>query len=491
MTRASPSLPFAPPAERQPPEHLKSLTRIAIRMGTAFSNVEQALAWLAGRANYERTPPRAAGDFKLDRMRRLLALLGDPHERLPAIHIAGTKGKGSTAAMAAAMLTAAGFRTGLFTSPHVHRFEERMTVDGTVPAPGHITDLMQTVAEASGRLDPLGAQWSPTYFELATAMAWLHFQRSGCQLVVLEVGLGGRLDATNLCRPIATAITNISYDHTEVLGNTLAEIAREKAGILKPGVPLVTAVEPGPARDVILEHSRRLACPLYEVGRQLHYRVHPPPGVAAPDALPGAQFVDLVGIDSSPTGVALPLAGTHQAANAAVALGLVDLAGRAGWIAPEAAVRSGLARLAVPVRIEFFPGRPRLVIDAAHNVASAAALTQTLRSHPAMSGRRVLIFAASKDKDAGGMLRELAPEFEDVVLTRYMSSDRGHSTEQLATLAIAAGARRLHQAAHPTAAWELAHQLAAPADVICVTGSFFLAAESRALALSMNGESHR
>ena len=453
-------------------------------MGIAFSTVEQGLAWLAGRANYERTPPRAAGDFKLDRMRRLLALLGDPHERLPAIHIAGTKGKGSTAAMTAAMLAAAGIRTGLFTSPHVHRFEERMTVDGTAPGPGHITDLMQTVAQASERLDPLGAQWSPTYFEIATAMAWLHFERSACRLVVLEVGLGGRLDATNLCRPIATAITNISYDHTELLGHTLAEIAREKAGILKSGVPLVTGAEPGPARDAIVERSRRLACPLYEVGRQLHYRVHAPLEAAAPDGVPGAQLVDLVGIDSSPTAVALPLAGTHQAANAAVALGLVDLAGRAGYLVPETAIRSGLARLSVPVRIEYFPGRPRLVIDAAHNVASAAALAQTLRSHPAMSGRRVLIFAASKDKDAGGMLRELAPEFEDMVLTRYTSSDRGHSAEHLAALAVAAGARRLHQAAHPTAAWELARQLATPDDVICVTGSFFLAAESRALALS-------
>lgn len=453
-------------------------------MGTAFSTAEQALTWLAGRANYERTPPRAAGDFKLDRMRRLLRLLGDPHERLPAIHIAGTKGKGSTAAMVAAMLTAAGFRTGLFTSPHVHRFEERMTVDGTLPGPAHITDLMQAVAAASAQLDPLGAEWSPTYFELATAMAWLHFQRSGCQLVVLEVGLGGRLDATNLCRPIATAITNISYDHTEVLGHTLAEIAREKAGILKAGVPLVTAVEPGPAHETIVEHARRLGCPLYEVGRQLHYRVHAPAGAAAAAGLAGAQVVDLVGSDRSLTAVTLPLAGTHQAANAAVALGLVDLAGRAGWLVPEAAVRSGLASLSVPVRIEFFPGRPRLVIDAAHNVASAAALAQTLRSHPAMAGRRVLVFAASKDKDAGGMLRELVPEFEDVVLTRYTSSERGHSAEQLSALALAAGAGRLHQAAHPLAAWELAHRLAGPADVICITGSFFLAAESRALALS-------
>jgi dihydrofolate synthase/folylpolyglutamate synthase len=452
-------------------------------MTTAFFTAEHALAWLAGRANYERTPPRGAGEFKLDRMRRLLALLGDPHERLPALHIAGTKGKGSTAIMAAAILTAAGYRAGLFTSPHVHRFEERMAVDGRTPTPAALVELMQAVATAAEALDPLGPDWSPTYFELATAMAWLYFERNACEIVVLEVGLGGRLDATNLCRPLATAITNISYDHTEVLGHTLEAIAGEKAGIIKAGVPVVAGVEPGPSRDVIALRASRLDCPLYELGRHIHYHVHTSAPAAA-TALGGAQTVDLVGIDRDVRLVALPLAGAHQAANASIALGLMDLAGRTGWRVPDAAVRSGLAGVAVPVRIEFFPGCPRLVIDAAHNVASTAALAETLRAHPALSGRRVLIFAASKDKDAAGMLRVLSTEFDQIVLTRYTSSDRGLPVEYLSALAAPGGGTVVHEAENPAAAWDVAHRIAGADDLICATGSFFLAAELREMALT-------
>ncbi|HUG90202.1 MAG TPA: folylpolyglutamate synthase/dihydrofolate synthase family protein, partial [Planctomycetaceae bacterium] len=474
-------------------------------MTSTIDSYEHALAWLAGRTNYERTPPgRGGAAFKLGRMRQLLARLGDPHERLPALHIAGTKGKGSTAAMTAAMLSAAGYRTGLFTSPHVHRFEERMTVDGLAPTASELTALARDVSAAARRLDAAGPELAPTYFELATAMAWLHFERQSCDLAVLEVGLGGRLDATNLCRPAATAVTNISFDHTDVLGHTLEAIASEKAGIIKPGVSVVSGVEAGPPRDVIVEHCRRQGCRLFELGCDVRYdvqgceRMGDETGTGAPDAgaVCGGQRIDLAGLDRHVAGIHLPLAGAHQAANAALALGLVDLAGRAGWPVPDAAVRGGLERVAIPVRIEFFPRRPLVVIDAAHNVASTAALVATLRAHAPAAVRRVLIFAVSRDKDAGGMLRLLQPAFGDEVLTRYGSNARGLPVERLREIAdpqagaqgrssaTGGGGWRVHVAPDPRAAWALAHSLAGPDDLVCVTGSFYLAAELRSAVLA-------
>ena len=207
---------------------------------------DAALAFLYSRIDYERAvnPPYSAGTLRLERMRELLARLGNPQRGLPTVHIAGTKGKGSTAAMVAAVLTAAGHRTGLASSPHLRRVEERLAIDGR-PASGdelvELVDRLRPHVETMERQAAhVAGETGPTYFEITTALAWQHFARNRVRAAVVEVGLGGRLDATNVCEPTVTAITSISFDHTRQLGNTLAEIAGEKAGIIKPGVPIIS-----------------------------------------------------------------------------------------------------------------------------------------------------------------------------------------------------------------------------------------------------------
>ena len=214
---------------------------------------EQAIGFLFDRTNFERTPAFSKQDFKLDRMRRLLELLDNPQSRLPCIHIAGTKGKGSTAIMLAEMLSAAGHRVGLYTSPHVEAFEERMQVAGQRPTPDQIVDLVRRVQVAVRQCESDPQPFNPTFFEVTTALAWLFFETQQTEIVVLEVGLGGRLDSTNVCSPLTCVLTTISRDHTQMLGSTLSQIAAEKAGIVKPRVPVISGVIGDEAQAVIEE----------------------------------------------------------------------------------------------------------------------------------------------------------------------------------------------------------------------------------------------
>jgi len=238
---------------------------------------EQAIAFWYSRINYEQRTP-AAGDFKLDRMHALLRLLGDPHARLRIVHVAGSKGKGSTAAMLASILHQAGNRTGLFTSPHLVRVEERIQVDGQPIAAEALTQLLDEVRSA------VAAGWlEPTFFEIATAVGFLHFVRQGANLAVVEVGLGGRLDSTNVCSPLVALITSISHDHTQMLGTRLASIAGEKAGIIKPGRPVVSGVTVPEAACIIRQVCRDRQASLWELG--VHFRYSYEPGQVTADSL--------------------------------------------------------------------------------------------------------------------------------------------------------------------------------------------------------------
>jgi dihydrofolate synthase/folylpolyglutamate synthase len=447
----------------------------------SVENYEQAIEYLFSRINYERLSgiEYTADDFKLDRMRALLRRLGDPQESIPAVHIAGTKGKGSTAAIAAQVLSAAGIRTALFTSPHVSAFEERMAVDGTIPTRERLAGLVEEIAGAVAELDKTPGQMSPTYFEIATAIAWLYFRERGAEIAVLEVGMGGRLDATNVCRPAVCIITTISRDHTRHLGSRLAQIAREKAGIIKPGVPVVSGVTTEPARSVIAETCRAEGAALYELGREFDYRYRPGRigGAGGPDSGPAAS------IETSRrtwSDLALPLIGEHQARNLAVALAAIERLEEAGWHIPASAVDDGLAQLRWPGRIEILGRSPTVVVDAAHNWEAVAALLRTL-DESFVARRRVLIFAATRDKDVSGMLRQLLPRFDSVIATCFQNNPRNVPVDTLARLVRQLGDQPLHVAADPAAAWKLARRIAGKEDLICITGSFFIAAELREL----------
>ena len=458
-----------------------------MQLASEICDRASALEFLLGRINYERTSMASyrSGEIKLDRMRDLLALLGDPQLAWPAIHVAGTKGKGSTSAMIASVLSQAGNRTGLYTSPHLERLEERLVIDGRQCSEAEFVRLAADVQGAVAQLDRQAAAVGdaaapPTFFEITTAMAMLHFARQRVDAAVLEVGLGGRLDSTNVCRPQVCVITSISFDHTRQLGSTLAAIAGEKAGIIKPGVPVISGVvEPEP-RDVIAAAAQLQGARLWQRGRDFDFT--PAASGAAP--APAEQVFDYwergAELPQRLAELSLPLLGAHQAANAATAIAALGRLRERGWNISEEAIRSGLAAARCPARIEVVRESPTVIVDVAHNVAAVAALAAVLRQRPAE--RRILLFASSRDKDVAGMLSVLLPEFDQVVLTKYVKNPRATEVEELLRLAgqiLPADARQPAIVAEPdpVAAWKLAYDAAGESDLVCVAGSFFLAAE--------------
>ncbi|MBI2895182.1 MAG: bifunctional folylpolyglutamate synthase/dihydrofolate synthase [Deltaproteobacteria bacterium] len=335
--------------------------------------------------------------LELDRVRRASALLGDPAARFPSIHIAGTNGKGSVAAMLDSILRAAGLRVGLYTSPHLHRFTERIRVSGR-----EITHA--DVALGLGAIERvLGRPGAPelTFFEVVTLLALRHFARARVEVAVVEVGLGGRLDATQLVNPVASVVTRIGLDHCDRLGSTIAAIAREKAGIVRPGVPVVTGVEGGPAWRILRARCREQGAPLDALGRDFEAKAAPA-GIAYSG--PGG--------DLGPMRVGL--GGSFQVVNAALA---VAAARAAGLGVDDRAVRRGLARVRWPGRFEIIGARPRVILDVAHNSDGAEGLARAL-SETAGPRSVELVFGVLGDKDAAGMLRALEPFARRVIFTR-------------------------------------------------------------------------
>jgi len=392
--------------------------------------------------DYERMASSySAGDYTLDRMRRLLSALGNPERAFVSLHIAGTKGKGSTAHLAEALLRAAGHRTGLYTSPHLVDMRERIRIDGVPIGEGAFT---RTMAE----MEPELRRLRPTYFETMTAAAFLHFANTGVDTAVIEVGLGGRLDATNVILPVACAITTIDYDHMDKLGHTLEAIAGEKAGILKPGVPAISSPQPPAARRV-LEARGKPCFPRFRVGSRR--------GFVLKFTVKGFGACEL------------PALGEHQAANAATALALVE---RSGVRLTPRIVRRAFQKVRLPGRVEVVGRRPWVIVDAAHNPVSARALASALKSVPRR--RTVLVFGASADKDYGSMLRTLLPGADLAIFTRAANTRAAAPSD----LRKQAGNRPSVVAGRVARALAMARKAAGPRDAIVVTGSFYVAGEA-------------
>jgi dihydrofolate synthase/folylpolyglutamate synthase len=447
-------------------------------MDTSDLAYQAARDFWYGLINFEHLAPTPA-DLKLDQTRALMARLGDPQRRLRVLHVAGSKGKGSTSAMLAAVLRRAGYRTGLFTSPHLCGVEERFRVDGVPISRGELTALLHEVRGVVCGEGGAANSSHPTFFEVATAVGFLHFVRRRVEAAVIEVGLGGRLDSTNVCDPVVALITSISFDHTRQLGNRLASIATEKAGIVKRGRPVVSGVVVPEARAVIERICHERQAPLRQAGADFHFRYEP--GRISAQATEPARVQVTTSRRHWPA-LELNLLGEHQAANAAVVIACIEVLRERGWHVPDGAVAAGLREVAWPARLEVLRRRPFVVLDCAHNVASAQALADTLRaSFP--PGRRLLLFAGSSDKDLAGMFRVLAPQFDHAYLTRYTDNPRGVPAEELAALWDAAGGGAKTLCRTPAAAWQEARAAAGPEDLICVAGSVFLAGELRPLLL--------
>ena len=407
------------------------------------------------------------GHYDLGRVEALMEVVGSPQRAFPAVHIAGTKGKGSTATMVRAILGAAGKRAGLYTQPHLVDMTERATVDGepiSQVAFAAVVDEMRPYVE---RLREERPHESPTFFELVTTLAFRHFAKEAVDFGVIEVGLGGRLDATNVCAPAVCGISLIDFDHTAQLGNTLDKIAFEKAGIVKPGVPVVSWPQPPEAAEVIARVAAARGAPLIRVGEDVTVRdVRLEAGER-----PVTRFTVRGRLDEYPD-LALPMLGRRQAVNAALAVGLVEELAKQGRLElTRETVARGLAAASAPARMEVFPGSPTVLLDGAHNVISIRSVCETLDE--LFPGRRVvLVFAAAADKDVAGMLELLLPRTRRAVFTRSRSP---RAMAPPAIRELAGGAVEAETCDDALDAFARAKAGADPEDLILVTGSFYLA----------------
>lgn len=433
----------------------------------SYSAAVDGLFALAGELHSAPGQPRRK--FDLNAMRVLTEALGSPQMRCPAVLIAGTNGKGSTSATLASILRAGGYRTGLYTSPHLVRVNERVRIDGRDISDDDFARLYFRVDDCARKLVADGRlAWHPSFFETMTALAFLAFAEQGVQIAVLEVGMGGRLDATNLVEPLISVITDVSLDHTEWLGNTITEIAREKAGILRQDGVLVTLPQHPEANQAI-----------GEAAVALNVR-----GVNAADYIParetatGLYFLDVLGesirIDS-------PLAGAHQQRNVALAIAAaVELSNHHGFKLTPQQIAEGVRATRWPGRLERFShaGRPDVLMDVAHNPAGAWALRAAISQLNPQPKSMTVIFGCLKDKAFGEMAQILFPVFDTVVITEVRSPRTAHLPE-LQQAAEATGARAL-TATDPDNALAQALDVTPKGGLIVVTGSVYLVGELRA-----------
>jgi dihydrofolate synthase/folylpolyglutamate synthase len=419
----------------------------------------------------------------LQNIRRLLAALGDPQRACPSVHIAGSNGKGSTAAFLASILQAAGHRVGLYTSPHLLDFTERLRVDANPATEAEILALAEEVKAAADRafgpcpLTPHASRLTssasvyPTFFEFTTAMGLLHFARKGVGVAVVEVGLGGRFDATNVLDPLVAVITNIALEHTEYLGRTVAAIAGEKAGIVKAGAGVVTASQDPEALAVIEAACRERGADLRRVQAEVAL-------ARAANGLDGQRFGAATrGRDYGE--LRIPLLGGHQVLNAATALVTAECLEGRGMAVGEEPIRRGLAAARWPGRLQIVGRDPLLILDGAHNPAGAAALRDFLLDRRATFDRLFLVFGVLRDKDWEGMLSALGPLAHQVILTRPEGDRAAHPWDLAAADRYCA---KLDIRERVGEAIALARAAAAPRDAVLITGSLFtVAAALRAL----------
>ncbi len=428
-----------------------------------------ALRYLYSLVDYEkrRVEHYTPREFKLERVDEFLEKLGNPHHSYPTLHIAGTKGKGSVSAMLAAMTRAGGLRTALYISPHLHTYRERIQIDGEPIARETLADLVAEVRPAVESVEGL------TLFEVTTGIAFLYFARQHVDIGVIEVGLGGRLDATNVITPEVSVITSLSLDHTRLLGNTVADIAREKGGIIKPGVPVVSAPQKPEAMAVLEAIAAERDAPLTVVGQDWTW-----------EALQHNLEQQTIAVRRTQTPSAydgvytLSLLGDFQQENATVAIATAAMLNANGytWAAP-ATVRTGLAQTQWPGRMEILQREPPVVIDCAHNPYSAEMLAHSLKTwFP--DTRWLLVFGASNDKDVPNVLEALLPLCERVWATRS-HHPRSAAPENLAAQCTAMG-KEADIVTEPPRALALALEHLKPGLGVITTGSIFLVADVRA-----------
>lgn len=429
----------------------------------------RAIEELWRRSSYERgliSDPFGDADRAergLERMRTLLRELGNPHRRVPSVHVAGSKGKGSTANFVATVASVSGYRTGLYTSPHAHRFPERIAIDGQPLSDQTFARAAQECAAAAQRIESKHPEFGAvSTFELVTAMGFLAFYQANCSLAVVEVGLGGRYDSTNVLLPISSVITRIDYEHTAVLGPTLRDIAYQKAGILRTGIPCLSSPQSPEAAAEIARVANEVGAPLLVGRRDWNWTGD-------------WRSFSATGPWGDWDGLALRLPGPHQVENACTALAALDFVNRANLPISEESVRNGLLAAYWPARFERVTvrGRP-LVFDAAHTRAAAEMLVATWREEMSEPTATVIVGMGS-DKDAAAFIEALRPIVGRLIATRA-TSPRAATPDNIAQIATVLG---IDAETRPSVAAALDSAFAAGSGPVLITGSLFVAAEAK------------
>lgn len=443
-----------------------------ISPASSITNYTTGLKWLYEHVDYERLRLVKYDDdtFSLDRMRQLLELLGNPHEELRCVHVAGTKGKGSTCAMVSAMLQGCGYTVGSFSSPHMIDLRERITIDSHMISYNDCADLFKQIAQVEKKLD----HGPPTFFEIMTAAAMRYFADQAVDIVILETGLGGRLDCTNVVTPLVSAITSISYDHMNLLGESITEIAREKAGIFKTGVPALSIKQDEEVTATLNECADQASTPLEYTGDQVEFSYR----FEANKELGPHTRVCITTETSRYEHLAVPLKGEHQAHNCGLALAILDKLKAHGFNFEEQKLIKGLAATDLPGRMELVHEQPRVIIDGAHNAASIQALIKSLGAHIQYDSL-VLIFGCGQDKDVEGMLKQVALGADKIIFTRAKMNPRAEEPSDLQKKFGEVSGKMVQTAKTLPDALKLAARAVSREDLIVVAGSFFLAGEAR------------
>lgn len=439
-----------------------------------IANYQSALKYLNSHINIERmrTDRIDRSMLTLDRMKALLGALDNPHRDVRCVHVAGSKGKGSTVEMTASCLKGCGYTVGIYTSPHLVHIRERIRVNNSPIAHARFTQGMVGVAAAADSIEPNHGK--PTYFEVLTALALVHFADQAVDIAIIETGLGGRLDSTNVIQPEVTAITSIQLEHVELLGTTLEAIAAEKAGIFKPGIAALSVPQTAGVEEVLREKAEEAGTDLEMLGKEIDFSYRFEANV---ELGPHAR-VSLTTERSEYEHLPVPLKGEHQAHNCGLALAILDRLRDRGYETPERAVLLGLANTPANGRMDLVWQDPRIIVDGAHNPESIKALVKAIGAHMKYDSM-VVIFGCAEDKDVDGMLRMLALGADKILFTKSSDNPRAIDPKELQRRFAEISPKMTQVVPKLKEAINTAHKAIGRDDLICVTGSFYLAGEAK------------
>jgi dihydrofolate synthase/folylpolyglutamate synthase len=458
----------------------RSKSRVGkVKPKKALKSYKKAISYLFEKTDYEKekNPRYNATTFNLKRMGKLLTLVGNPHKKIPTVHIAGTKGKGSTAMMLAKMLESNEYKVGLYTSPHVVTLHERIMVNTEMVSENEMLGLLNRIYAPVEKLSKTDA---PSFFEIITTLAFMHFLDKKVDIAVIETGLGGRLDSTNLISPEVVGITSLSIDHKQQLGDSISSIAKEKAGIFKRGVPIVTVQQDPAAMNVLKTEANAVKAPLSVTGRDIDFsyrfetsREHGP-----------HTRICLTTQTSKFEHLRVPLHGRHQAINCGLALAMLDKLKSSGYEIDSDKAAQGLADVSLSGRMEMICEDPRVMIDAAHNAASIKALMHAIGQNIPYDSM-VVIFGCNSDKDVDGMLQQLQFGADKVIFTRSKST-KAMSPQDLGEMYAEICSKMYQVSTSLGEALRLAQSAVGREDLICITGSFYLIGQAKSRFQSNN-----